>query len=261
MNTPVLLRFALLLAMAALVASWFHAWSVRRGLERDLAVARSQQARLKERRLQPRPATVMADAAAQPVPPAQIDASSTPATAAPADLLIGQWLAAKDWRPHGRFAVRDALATLLAAAAGGDLAALRSVLEIEGEARTRAVAFHANLPPEVRTGFASPEDLVASATAMSIPLTSAQLFWLNEYDADHAVAGIMLAAPPDEPTPTAAPPEPNTPPMSNGHASRVVLLNLHRTNNEWRVVVPAGAIDGLARNPNTPRRIAGAGGS
>lgn len=81
------------------------------------------------------------------------------------------------------------------AAAGGDLATLKSALVFDDAPHAKARAWFETLPPATRSLYATPEDLVASVTIKNIPLTAAQLSWFHQTDAEHAVVGVLLAAP------------------------------------------------------------------
>lgn len=76
---------------------------------------------------------------------------------------------------EGRSTPRSTIATLLWPAAGGDLAAFQNAIEFDDAARAAARAWFETLPPATRSLYATPEDLVASATIKNIPATTAQL--------------------------------------------------------------------------------------
>jgi len=162
----------------------------------------------------------------------------------------GEWTAAAEWRNEGRATPRAAIATLLWAATGGDLVALRNTLQFDDTSRAMAHAWYESLPLGGRSLYATPEDLVAAATLASIPATEAQLSWLHETDKDRAIVGILVAEPATaKPAPPGYQPAVgNFPPALTGPSRyRVVVLNLQRTLDGWRVNVPTAAIDRLAK--------------
>jgi hypothetical protein len=183
------------------------------------------------------PGVAVAPAAESPPPP-------------PPAWSPGEWMAAAEWRNEGRATPRATVATLLWAATGGDLVAMRNTLQFDDTTRRMAHAWYDSLPLGGRSLYATPEDLVAAATLASIPTTQAQLSWLHETDQGRAIVGILVAEPAAgaPSTPGFQPAVDNFPPMLTGPSRyRVVVLNLQRTLDGWRVNVPATAIDRLAK--------------
>jgi len=173
----------------------------------------------------------------------------------------GEWTPAGAWSNEGRATPRAAIATLLWAAAGGDLAALRGMLDFNAAASAKARALFDRLPPAERASYGTPEDFFTAATLYQVPQTRAQLSWLHQADADHAIVGLLLA------TPASATPLPpldyqpaanGAPPMLKGTSPyAVVVLNLSRASDGWHVNVPTTAIDNLARRLRAPGAEAG----
>ena len=218
------------------------ALNVRLNTARTLEQQRDQlRADLAEATLH-RPTEVIVNSSA----PAQ--ASPPPVTSSP--LPLGQWRSAREWRNEGQSTARDTVATLLWAAAGGDVAAMTSLLVFDDASRKQAQAFFDTLSPAARQSFPTPEALIASLTAAAIPNNAAQLSWFHERDADHATVGLLLRAF-DQSIPAAVPavgPNENPPPMGrDDRATKLTVLSLQRSPNGWQVIVPAAAIERLAR--------------
>jgi hypothetical protein len=238
-------------ALAVTVGFWWHerheatalharAESLRRE-ERELARRQDERDRL---RRELGAMETPAEAAVVRVTPA-IETPPTAPTWSP-----GEWTRAEEWCNEGRATPRATVATLLWAATGGDLVALRNTLRFDDTTRALAQAWYESLPLGARSLYATPEDLVAAATLASIPPTQAQLSWLHQTDEDRAIVGILLAEPATTPqaTPGYQPAVGNLPPTLTGASRyRVVVLNVNRTLDGWRVSVPATAIDRLAK--------------
>jgi len=89
---------------------------------------------------------------------------------------------------------------------------------------------------------------VATVTTKNIPLAEAQIAWLHDSDADHAAVGLLMSNP--EGTSALAHRDESgvPPPMLPENARfKLVTVSLHRTTAGWRLVVPANAIDRIAR--------------
>jgi hypothetical protein len=173
------------------------------------------------------------------------------AAPAAADWTVGEWTPATAWRNAGRVTPRATASTLLWAAANGDMAALRQIFQFDEAAVAKARAWFEALPPDVRALHATPEDLVTGVTLANITPNRAQLSWLHQEGEDRAIVGLLLPG-----RAASAPPLRNVraagieaPPMLDDPARyKVVVLNLRREADGWRVQVPATAIDNLARN-------------
>jgi len=241
---------ALSVAAAFLASAWLYQRHVGARLQEELAAARAKNAGLR----QPEAARDRIAATQPTVEKAMVAEATVAAEPVPPDLVtasLGEWTSAAGWRNRGRFTVRDTISTMLAAAAAGDVGALQASLEFSAEIRQRAREVYAKLKPETQAQYRSPEELVAAVTLYRIPRTAAQLIWLNETDADHAIVGVMLLNPAVAAAPP--PPERNAPPMlPDGSRTRLALLNLHRTGAEWRIVVPARALDEVVRELSRP---------
>lgn len=244
------------IAMALAAGLWWHERGVATALQ-----ARADELEREERklsRLQDERARVRRELESVEIPAGAPAALATPAVEVPGSPQAwspGEWTSASAWQNEGRATPRAAVATLLWAATGGDLVALRNTLQFDDTTRALARGWYDSLPLGGRSLYATPEDLVAAATLADIPATQAQLSWLHETDQDRAIGGILLAEPA---TLKATPPgyQPavgNFPPGLTGTSRyRVVVLNLQRTLDGWRVSVPATAIDRLARKLQKP---------
>ncbi len=175
---------------------------------------------------------------------------SPPATPAP-PFSIGEWTPFGSWQNQGQATARAAVATAFWAAAGGDLVAFESVLELDDAVRRKATDFFFRLPPAMRGSYATPDDLIASVTMKNIPLTEAQISWFHQSDPEHATVGVLLRSPDATPTPAVvdspggvgeSPPE-----LQDRPGNKMAFLTLHRSSAGWRLVVPPSAIDRIAR--------------
>jgi hypothetical protein len=191
-------------------------------------------------------------AAAMVTPPAPIPLASPPAVVAPWPL--GVWRSSREWRNEGHSTPRGTVATLLWAAAGGDLTAMMPLIAFDEASRNRAQALFDALPPADRQAFPTPEALVAGLTIQAVPASTAQLSWFHQRDADHATVGVFLGGPAQS-APTEVrmvPAQDNNPPMLiDTHANKLTVLSLQRSSQGWRVVIPAAAIENLARQSQT----------
>lgn len=168
----------------------------------------------------------------------------------------GEWRPAAAWSNEGRSTPGATVATLLWAAVGGDLAAMQTVLEFDDATRAKARAWFDSLPPATRSLYASPEDLVASVTIRNIPATTAQLNWLRQTDPEHTIVGLLLtgpATPAPESAQIADPAGSAPPPSAVGQSkNQLAVLDLHGTPDGWRVIVPATAVDRMAKLLSAP---------
>ena len=191
---------------------------------------------------------------APPAPPEP--ATPTPAPIpvelpAPPAWTVGEWTPANTWRNAGRVTPQATATTLLWAAANGDVATVRELFQFGEDTRTKARAWFDSLPLAARAAYATPEDLVAGVTLAQISPERAQLSWLHETDTERAIVGLLVSRP--ETATPAAPPAitpatGNLPPALEERAHySVVVLNLQRGSDGWRVQVPADAIDNLTR--------------
>lgn len=188
---------------------------------------------------------------AAPAPaPVSIERPSPPAW------TVGEWTPANAWRNAGRATPRDTATTLLWAAANGDVAKVREIFQFGDDTRAKARAWFDSLPPATRSTHATPEDLVAGVTLAKISPERAQLSWLHETDADRAIVGLLVSRPDADKTasaPAIKPATGNLPPALEERAHySVVVLNLQRASDGWRVQVPAEAINTMARPPLMP---------
>lgn len=169
---------------------------------------------------------------------------------------VGEWTPASAWRNAGRATPQATTTTLLWAAANGDVATVREIFQFGEDTLAKARTWFDSLPPEARSTHVTPEDLVAGVTLAQISPERAQLSWLHETDAGRAIVGLLVS----RPTATTAATSPaikpatgNLPPALEDRAHyNLVVLNLQRATDGWRVQVPADAIDTLTRNLRSP---------
>lgn len=156
--------------------------------------------------------------------------------------------------------------TALWAAAGGDIATLKDLLQLDGAVRAKAEEILARLPISSRAAYASAENLIAAFTTKSIPLGDAQLVWQHQPGPDEAVACVFLRNP--DPSLAAAPPRPSEipesreeaiqrarlraankiPPMAPpNHREMAAYLSLSHSDDGWRLVVPLSAVEKIAK--------------
>ena len=154
------------------------------------------------------------------------DSSLAAAPAPPHALQPGLWAPAADWKNCGRRTPESALETMLWAAAGGDLAALKETLQFDEASRAKIAAHLAGLPDSVRQQYASPEDLLALVVAGNVPLESAQLVARQQNGDDDVIEYVRLKDP--------------------AGITRQVHLTLRRSPDGWKLQVPAATVDALA---------------
>jgi len=175
----------------------------------------------------------------------------TAAHAPPAMLTVGEWLPPGAWKNRGCATPTATVESMLWAAAGGDMAKLQDLLQFDDATRAKAGQIFAQLPGDSRTLFTSPEHLIAAFTAKSIPMGDAQLVWQHQRGPDDAVACVWITNPDTGGLPESSPPprtDPNAPPMQPPNRKRSeAILTLHRTDAGWRVIVPARAVNSLAK--------------
>lgn len=230
--------------VAGLLIGWLVQAGETRRLRAELSLARERQAELaglreEQRRLQAQQPSAAQLAELQ----ATLDARSRlereleqRTVERSQGLHYGEWMPHKAWQNRGAATPRAAVESALWAAAGGDVQALAALIELDPIARERAAALHEAMPAETRRQYATPDALLASLTLPKIPCTEAQLVWSHVAD-DRASIGVML-----QPEPPVAPPAAGTSPSLR----RLVTLSLHRTEQGWRLVLPAKAVDRLA---------------
>lgn len=172
-------------------------------------------------------------------------------------LVVGEWLSSVSWANRGQSTPIAAIETTLWAAAGGDIVALKNLVQLDDPVRAAAEALLSRLPASTRSIYTSPEHLVAAFTIQSIPIGHAQLVWHHQPSADEAFACVFVQNPDASPTaaPSAAPPdEPNTPPSNPAVTNtRAAYLSLRRADAGWQLVVPASAIDQIAKEIGAPK--------
>lgn len=175
--------------------------------------------------------------------------------ALPPSLVMGEWRSSRAWRNEGQSTAQSTVATLLWAAAGGDLTTLMQLTTYDDASRKQAQMLFDSLPPTARQDFPTPEALVAGLTIQAVPSDGAQLSWFHQRDADHATIGLLLGMP-RENSPTevgVTPSKNNNPPTIVGpNFTQFTALSLTRTPEGWRVVIPAAAIERLARRIKIP---------
>ncbi len=171
----------------------------------------------------------------------------------PSTLTSGEWLPTGAWKNRGHHTPTATVETALWAAAGGDVAALKDMLQLDESVRAKAAAILARLPESSRALYASPEHLIAAFTTKSIPLGAAQLVWQHESGPDEAVACVFVKNPEDLITSQSEIARSQgssgkTPPMAPPNNRAVsAYLSLRRTDAGWRLVVPLSAVESIAK--------------
>jgi len=188
--------------------------------------------------------------ATTPAPPLPV-----PPPAVAPSLALGEWSSLRERRNEGQSTPRGTIATLLWAAAGGDVAAMTSLIAYDEAGRKQAQALFDTLPPAARQAFPTPEALVAGLTIKAVPDSAAQLTWFHQRDADHATVGLLLRTS-EQSAPAeirALPAEGNLPPtLDNPGAAQLTVLSLQLSAQGWQVIIPAAAIERLARQYQAP---------
>jgi len=175
-------------------------------------------------------------------------------------MIVGDWLPPGALKNRGQGTATATVETALWAAAGGDVEALKNLLQLDEPVRARAGAMLARLPDAMRATYASPEHLVAAFTTKAIPLGDAQLVWQHQLTPDEAVACVFMKNPDASLATDAAAPLPiesreealqrasrprpeKTPPMAPPNQKTIATyLSLRRTDEGWRLVVPMSAV-------------------
>lgn len=228
-------------AAAAALQDRFAALALQ---EKRLAQLQAERDRL-AREIQAAPQYLSAETAAPAPAPAPVVQPAPPAW------TVGEWTPASAWRNAGRATPQTTTTTLLWAAANGDVAQVRDLFVFGEDTRAKARAWFDSLPPEIRSTYATPEDLVAGVTLAQISPDRAQLSWLHEDATDRAIVGLLVGSPrvaSSQPLPVLKAPVGNFPPaLEDRSRYNVVVLNLQRAADGWRVQVPADAIDNLMR--------------
>jgi len=155
-------------------------------------------------------------------------ASETSSSAAPtpALLITERMVPPSAWRNAGRGTPAATLESLLWAAAGGDVEAVASSLILEGEARAQAEALYARLPEEARRGYGSAEKLVALFAAKDVPLGEAHI--AGPWEPPHHTKVSLQMRETSEGPP------------------RMAVFQLREEAGEWKVIVPASAVEKYA---------------
>jgi len=170
-------------------------------------------------------------------------------------LALGQWRSPREWRNEGQTTAQGTVATLLWAAAGGDVAAMVPLIAYDEASQIQAQALFDSLSPTARQAFPNPEALVAGLTLQAVSNSSVQLSWFHERDAEHATVGLLLSVP-DQAAPTEfhlMPDQDNNPPMlAAPYSNQFAVLSLERSSLGWRIVIPAAAIQRLSHQLKPP---------
>lgn len=182
-------------------------------------------------------------------------AARTPVPSPPT-LAVGEMKPWRSWQNHGQSTPGAALETALWAAAGGDVRTFASLLEIDPSTRAKISALLTRLPSVAASAYSGPEALIAAVAMKNIPLADAQLAWLHESDTDHAFLGLLLNDPEHTSTPPAVivpgPADVPPPALPDSRNSKLTFLALHRSDGAWHLLVPASAIDRVARELGLP---------
>ena len=222
--------------------------SVLREEQRELDRLRREHARL--RQLQPTPADRQArqrDAAELSRMQRELAARQAHNDPSSGRLSMSAWMPAENWRNRGNADPVSTVETALWAAAGGDVAAMQHLIQMDNAARSRARELFERLPENARAFYAGPEHFVAALTIKAIPLGGAKLISQQQTDPDRASVWVFLR---DSrgPTPVPATAASNAPPsQSEAIPARSAYVNLDRNADGWRLVVTASAVDKLAR--------------
>jgi hypothetical protein len=147
----------------------------------------------------------------------------------------GTWVNASEWMNCGRPTPETALATIFWAAANGDVGVVRDSLELAPKARAMLQATLAMLGRHhtaVPAAYGSPEELMALFTVRDALAERVKFAVGAGLDSDHAVATIML--------------------QTADGGTREATLSLHRSDGEWRLVVPFAAAEKIVDELSGP---------
>jgi len=163
--------------------------------------------------------------------PAAMTASERPAGKKVEDRALrpGIWAPEATWKNRGRGSPEAAMETMLWAASGGNLDALKETLSINDETRAKAEELLTTLPGTARSQYSTPEDLLAVVIAGNVPLDSAQLVARQQIDADHVTEYLRL--------------------KNADGITRQVYLSLDQSPDGWRLVVPSSVVEQLGSGP------------
>ncbi len=140
----------------------------------------------------------------------------------------GTWAPASTWRNQGRGTPEAAVETMLWAAAGGDVSAIKDTLVLAPDARSKATEILTNLPTASQQ-YATAEDLTAVVVAGKVPLDSAQIVAHQQSQDDRVTEYLRL--------------------KDSGGRTRQVYLSLQKASSGWQIIVPRGAVEEIERVP------------
>lgn len=263
MRLKLILTLVLLAAGAVIGAGWLEGQATAARLQDEHAALRRRHGellrlqadheRLRRSFLEAMQRASLREAeAARTLPPAPVE---SPAVASPG-LVQGEWAASNTWTNRGQATAPAAVETALWAAAGGDVSALATLLDLDEATRKKAADLLARLPADARSAFGSPEQMIAIATVKNIPVTEAQVTWFNEVDADHAVVGLLMGSAEDgvaaESTRGQTEGAGAPPMLSDQRLSKLSYLTLRRAPSGWRLMVPAAAVERIGQELGAP---------
>ena len=166
-------------------------------------------------------------------------------------LAVGEWVSPAAWQNRGSATPVASVETLLWAAAGGDVGKLSGILQCDDAIVAKAEQLLADLPASYRSAYPTPQQFIAAFTARAIPLGDAQLVWQQQNGPDDAVACVWMKDPePDSSRDELAEKkaDANAPPMlPPDRKTKTALMNLRRTDEGWKIVVPPRALDRVVR--------------
>jgi hypothetical protein len=179
---------------------------------------------------------------------------------APAPALkVGEWLPPSAWKNRGHANPTATVETTLWAAAGGDVARVKDMLQFDDRVRAKAEAILARLPEKARALYDSPEQFIAAFMTKSVPLGDAQLVWQHQEGPDDASVCVFVkdtdSSPAHiQPTVERSGPIDLVPPMApQNRKTRSAYMSLRRTEDGWRIVVPEPAVDKIAKDLGASR--------
>lgn len=160
------------------------------------------------------------DRAAKTAPAKTVPVKITPS-------ILQQELPVNLWKNAGSATPAASLETVLWAAAGGDIDALVRHLAFDPDVKARAEALFRSLPAETQAQYGSPERLVASLAAKSVPLGSAKIVDLKTTKDGDVLLAAQLSQPP-------------------GKTTRHALFYMRQEGAEWKLAVRQGVIEKYA---------------
>lgn len=136
--------------------------------------------------------------------------------------LVGNAVAADQWRNAGRATPAAALQTTLWAAAHGDIEALADILAFDADTRRQATDTFDRLPAVLQNELGTPERMIALLTASDVPLGRASILAQYPGAADTTRLSVQLT--------------------DAGGQATTTMFSLQADADQWRLKVPPSVV-------------------